>query len=347
MMARRNRITRCASALVSQAAVWTECPWLAFQIVLAVLATSGRAAHADEGGVSFWLPGQYGSFAAVAPAPGFSVSTVSYYYSGKAGGDVPLNRGNALSFGVDTDFFTQFIVPTYTPDTTILGARPSFSLAFIPGWNQTSADVRIGALSASRTDDVAGFGDLYPTAQLFWNNGVHNWMTYVTGDIPVGSYDPDRLANLGIGHAAIDAGGAYTYLNTKTGWEFSATAGLTYNFENPDTDYRNGIDSHLDVGLSRFLNERLFVGAVGFAYVQLTPDEGQPAALGDFEGRTFGVGPQIGYNFTVQGVKVGTLLAPGQSETYTVGLPAQRFSYVCDVPFHIDRGMLGTLTVNP
>ena len=53
------------------------------------------------------------------------------------------------------------------------------------------------------------------------------------------------------------------------------------------------------------------------------------------------------HNFTVQGVKVGTLLNPGATETYTVGLPAQRFSYVCDVPFHIDRGMLGTLTVNP
>lgn len=297
-----------ATALVSQAAVRTECPWLAVQIVLAVLATTGQAAHADEGGVSFWLPGQYGSFAAVAPAPGFSLSAVSYYYSGKADGDVPLNRGDTLSFGVDTDFFAQLIVPTYTPDTTILGGRPSFSLGFFPGWNQTSADVGIGALSASRTDDVTGFGDLYPTAQLFWNNGVHNWMTYVTGDIPVGSYDPNRLANLGIGHAVIDVGGAYTYLNTKTGWEFSATAGLTYNFENPDTDYRNGIDSHLDVGISRFLNEQLFVGAVGFAYVQLTPDEGQPAALGDFEGRTFGIGPQIGYNFTVQGVPIYTNL---------------------------------------
>jgi uncharacterized cupredoxin-like copper-binding protein len=53
------------------------------------------------------------------------------------------------------------------------------------------------------------------------------------------------------------------------------------------------------------------------------------------------------HNFTVQGVKVGALLNPGATETYTVGLPAQRFSYVCDVPFHIDRGMLGTLTVNP
>jgi hypothetical protein len=48
-------------------------------------------------------------------------------------------------------------------------------------------------------------------------------MTYLAGDIPVGSYDPNRLANIGIGHAAIDVGGTYTYLNTKTGTEVSAT----------------------------------------------------------------------------------------------------------------------------
>jgi hypothetical protein len=115
--------------------------------------------------------------------------------------------------------------------------QPSFSLAFYPGWNEVSADVSVEAARADRSDSVTGFGDLYPTAQLFWNKGgVHNWMAYVTGGIPVGDYDPDRLANLGLGHGAIDAGGAYTYLDTKTGWEFSATAGLTYNFENPDTD---------------------------------------------------------------------------------------------------------------
>ena len=44
-----------------------------------------------------------------------------------------------------------------------------------------------------------------------WNSGVNNYMTYVTGDIPVGDYDPRRLSNLGIGHGAIDAGGGYTY----------------------------------------------------------------------------------------------------------------------------------------
>jgi hypothetical protein len=280
---------------------------LAALAALTVMSAGGFAAPAtaDEGGVSFWLPGQYASFAAIAPAPGFSLPMQSYYYSGSAGASKALNRGGQVSFGVDTEFFGQFIVPTWTPDTRVLGARPSFSVAFFPGWNRTSADVGLGPLSASRTDSVTGFGDLYPTAQLFWNEGgVHNWMAYLTGDIPVGAYDPDRLANLGLGHAAIDAGGAYTYLDTKTGWEFSATAGLTYNFENTDTDYTSGIDSHLDVGMARFLNEQLFVGAVGYAYVQLTPDDGQPEILGDFEGQTFAIGPQVGYNFNVGGVPI-------------------------------------------
>lgn len=266
------------------------------------------AVHADEGGVSFWLPGQYGSFAAIAPTPGFSLPMQSYCYSGSAGSDLSLDRGGELSFGLDTDFCAQFIAPTWTPDTTFLGARPSFSLAFFPGWNKTSADVGLPGNSVSRTDDVTGFGDIFPTAQLFWNKGVHNWMAYLTGAIPVGSYDPNRLSNLGIGHAAVDVGGAYTYLNAKTGWEFSATAGLTYNFENPDTDYTNGVDFHLDVGMSKFLNEQLFVGLVGYAYTQLTPDKGQPPILGSMESRTFAIGPQIGYNFNVGGVPIYTNL---------------------------------------
>lgn len=267
-----------------------------------------QEARADEGGVSFWLPGQYGSFAAVAPEPGFSLPMQTYCYTGSVAGDRALNRGDTLAFGLDAQFCGQFFAPTWTPDTKILGARPSLSLAFFPGWNGTSADL-VGPVSAvNRSDDVTGFGDLYPTLQLFWDKGVHNWMAYLTGDIPVGSYDPDRLSNLGIGHAAIDAGGAYTYLNAETGWEFSATSGLTYNFENPRTDYTNGIDWHLDVGMSRFLNERFFLGVVGYAYVQLTPDEGQPAALGTMESRTFAIGPQVGYNFDVDGVPIYTNL---------------------------------------
>jgi hypothetical protein len=84
-------------------------------------------------------------------------------------------------------------------------------------------------LAVTRTgflgDSITSVGDLYLQATLKWNAGVHNFMTYVTGDIPVGAYDSTRLANLGIGYAAIDGGGSYTYFNPATGHEFSPSAG--------------------------------------------------------------------------------------------------------------------------
>ena len=53
------------------------------------------------------------------------------------------------------------------------------------------------------------------------------------------------------------------------------------------------------------------------------------------------------HNFDLVGVKVGALLAPGQTETWTVSLPAKGYTGVCDVPFHIDRGMTTSFTVTP
>ena len=103
-------------------------------------------------------------------------------------------------------------------------------------------------------------------------------------------------------------GGAYTYLNTKTGTEFSATLGFTGNFTNPSTNYTNGLDSHLDLAASQFLNPQLFVGAVGYVYQQLTADKGQPSILGSNESRTRGIGPQIGYNFSIGGTTIYTNL---------------------------------------
>ena len=53
------------------------------------------------------------------------------------------------------------------------------------------------------------------------------------------------------------------------------------------------------------------------------------------------------HNFSISGVKEGKYLNPGQAETWTVGLPAGRYDYVCDVPFHIGAGMVGQLVVTP
>jgi hypothetical protein len=117
---------------------------------------------------------------------------------GAAARGVILRRGHLLSAGLSTSFDGLFIVPTYTPDATVSGARPSFSLAFAPSYNATSATVGLGPLPSSRSDSLFGGSDLYPTAPLYWNAGVHNFMAYLAGDIPVGSYNPNRLSNIGV-----------------------------------------------------------------------------------------------------------------------------------------------------
>ena len=128
-------------------------------------------------------------------------------------------------------------------------------------------------------------------------------MTYVTGDIPVGMYSTTNLANIGIGHGAIDGGVGYTYFNPQTGNELSAVTGLTYNLVNPSTGYQNGVDWHLDWGASHFLTKTLQIGAVGYVYDQLSADRGCIPSLCPFESRVVGVGPQIGLIFPGQTVQ--------------------------------------------
>jgi hypothetical protein len=272
--------------------------------------------HADEGGISFWLPGLYGSFAATPVEPGWSWATIYVHSSVDAGADKAFPRGGRgrVSLGIDGRADLVAFGPTYTFEEPLLGGQFGLSLLGVAGRSVGAVDLTLTGprgrtLSGNRTDTFSGFGDLLPLASLKWNEGVNNYMTYVTGDVPVGGYDPDRLANLGLGHGAIDAGGGYTYFNPKTGTEASAVMGFTYNFENPDTDYQNGVDFHIDWGASQFLNKQFFVGAAGYYFQQITGDSGEGATLGDFKSRVAGVGPQVGYLFPIGDKLQGVLNA--------------------------------------
>lgn len=271
-------------------------------------------ARADEGGVGFWVPGFFGSLAATPQTPGLSLAFIYYHTSVKAGGDVAfarqVNRGNIttnftgnVTANLDADVNLGMMAPTYVFAERFLGGQASFSMLIPYGHAKGSVDATLTgavgpigfAVSGSRTDTVTGFGDLAPMFSVRWNAGVHNFMTYITGNLTTGRYDPTRLANLGLGHNAIDAGGAYTYFNPQTGYEFSATLGFTYNFENVHTQYQNGVDMHLDLGASRFITKQLQLGLVGYWYNQLSCDSGAGDRVGCFESRVAGIGPQIGY----------------------------------------------------
>jgi hypothetical protein len=265
----------------------------------------------------------FGSLAAVPQqAPGWSVTTIYYHDSVSAGGDVarardvtignvPVNLTASFSGNVNANVNFGFLAGTYTFATPVFGAQASATLLAAYGSNSTSlAGTLSGSLATpggtgafSRFDDInssiVAFGDLIPQFTLKWNAGVNNYMTYITADLPAGAYQSTRLANLGIGHWAVDAGGGYTYFDPTTGHEFSAVLGFTYNFINPSTQYQNGVDMHLDWGASQFLTKQWQVGLVGYLYQEIGCDSGSGDRVGCFRSRVQGIGPQVGYIFPV------------------------------------------------
>ena len=270
-------------------------------LALAPLSTS---LHADEGGVSFWLPGNYGSFAAAPSEPGWALLLIYYHGPASAGGEKTFVRGGQVRAGLDARSDFLFVAPTYTFASPVAGGQAAVSVAGALGKVQAGVDATLtgpngGVRSGGESDSRTGLSDLYPTATLKWNRGVHNTMVYVAADVPVGAYDANRLANLGINHWALDGGGGYTYFDEKSGNEFSAVLGFTYNFENHDTSYRNGVDAHLDWAASHFFSPTFHAGLVSYVYHQLTGDSGNGATLGDFKSKVWGIGPQAGWFFQV------------------------------------------------
>jgi hypothetical protein len=302
-------------------------------LLLATALAPGPGAHADEGGGSFWLPGQVASMAAVPPAPGGSISLMPYYYSGRMAESRTLPQGLIVSSGNDTQLALLNVQPGYAPETRILGGQGFIGLGFGVGNERVRADKSISIGSLDAQSDVSGSDsgstDLSPYASLAWADGAHNWMTYLTGNIPVGSYDSQRLANIGLGHGAIDAGGGYTYFNPHSGREFSAVLGFTYNFENPDTNYTSGVDAHLDWDLSQAIANDWLVGLAGYVYYQLSADRYptngvlgalQSTILGDFKSRVAAIGPELGYTFDVNGAQ-GSLNLRGYWEFWAQNRP--------------------------
>ncbi len=284
-------------------------------LALAGFAWSSNTASADENGISFWIPGFFGSLAATPQQPGWSVAAINYYTNVSASGAVGVSR--EVSIGALNPTFTGtfnanvsarvdlgIFAPSYVFATPFLGGQASATLLTIYGQNNTALNATaagtIGPIpfmqSIALSQTTNGAGDLIPQFAVRWNSGVNNFMTYITGDAPVGQYNSRNLANLGLGHAALDGGVGYTYFDPTAGHEFSVVTGLTGNL-GFITGYTNGVDWHLDWGASQFLTKQLQVGLVSMSIDQLSPDSGCAPIICPFESRVVGIGPQIGFLF--------------------------------------------------
>ncbi len=262
---------------------------------------SSQSVLADEGGVPFWMSGQYASMAAVPSQPGWSLVLMPYVYSGSADKSKNFQHGQSVNTGLSARESIFLFQLGYSAEEKILGGQPYVGIGWGPGSNTTTAFASVSSMNTefNKANSVTGSTDIYPLASLAWNKGNNNFMTYLTGDIPVGTYSATSLSSIGIGHAAMDAGGGYTYLNNTTGLEFSSVVGATYNWMNNQTNYKNGIDSHLDWSVSQFLSQNWQVGIAGYVYYQLTADSGSGDRVGAFKSQVAAIGPQIGYLFNI------------------------------------------------
>ena len=111
-------------------------------IVLApAIVCSSNYALADENGISFWVPGFFGSLAATPQQPGWSLANIYYHTSVSAGADVArareftLNRVPAnvtvnanLNLRLNATGDLGFVIPSYVFATPVLGGQASVSL---------------------------------------------------------------------------------------------------------------------------------------------------------------------------------------------------------------------------
>ena len=184
----------------------------------------------------------------------------------------------------------------------MLGGQLAVSVMGAFGQTSTSIAGTLTAVgpnggAASRMGSISellmGFA-LSPMVTLKWHDGVHNWMTYATGDIPVGAYDPGRISSIGIGHGAIDGGGGLHLPRPDNGTRIFWRRRLYLQLQEiPIPGFRAAsIFISTGVRLSFFRSSCLLV--VGYAYQQVSDDTGGAAILGGFRSRVLGVGPRSG-----------------------------------------------------
>jgi hypothetical protein len=150
-----------------------------------------NGALADEGGVSFWVPGFFGSLAAAPQQPGWSLTSIYYHTTVSAGGDValaresqtgrvPLGLSANLSANLNATGDLGLFIPSYVFATPFLAGQASVSAVGIYGRASTSLagtlsgtlTTPLGALSLMRSDSISdsvtGFGDVLPMFALRW-----------------------------------------------------------------------------------------------------------------------------------------------------------------------------------
>jgi hypothetical protein len=269
----------------------------AFVVAVFVLA-GGAVTYAEEGGAGHYVPGSSATLIDLPPSkPGWVIEPIYLHYNGDASVRIPIAGEIVGNLEATSNAF--LIGAFYTFDQMLLGAHYTVG-GFVPLVRiSVEGSVTLGGTTVRRKDTETGLGDitLIP-AMLAWKSGAWQYNAFLPIYAPTGDYEEGRLANSGLNYWTFDPTFGISYNNEKSGFNAAVNAGVTINTENPDTDYRSGSMFHLEASAQQLLplGPGFFgVGTEVFYLEQVTGDSGSGARLGDFQGRTVGIGPVLTY----------------------------------------------------
>ena len=269
--------------------------------------TCANTVLAEEGGSGHYLPGSMASFIDGVPSKETFLTRLNVInYDGSVGGNVRVPIGGLTTLGADAKSWGYGLTVLWRPPVD-LGEKWSYAMsATIPVLTMdVSANVLVagpggGQIAVKRSDRQSGLGDIV-LIPLMLNYNVDpdfNVNFRVAAYAPTGDYEAGRLANTGKNFWTTEPTLALMYLGQKNGREASLFVGADFNEENSDTNYKSGTQFHVDGTLAQHFpafGGLAGVGVSAYYYKQLTADSGNGATLGDFEGKTVGIGPVVSY----------------------------------------------------
>jgi hypothetical protein len=259
-----------------------------------------QSAAASEGGAAHYMPGALATLIDLFPTqPGWVAEAIYLNYEADTPSLKVLPVAGIKTLGLEIDMDAMILGGFYTFEEQVLGAHFSIGAMLPYIWMTAEGEIETVIGDRKVRDSEQGFGDitLIP-AMLAWRNGPWQYDLGLMLYAPTGEYDVGRLANPGLNYWSINPVGGVAYNNPETGFNAALHGGFMFNTENQDTDYESGTLFHLDGSIQQLLPAGkgfLSLGLEGFWLQQVSADSGQRPILGDFKGRSAGIGPVLGY----------------------------------------------------
>jgi hypothetical protein len=276
----------------------------ALSVIAAMAILGSLPALAEEGGSGHYTPGGMASFIDVLPSKqGLAIANFFAYYNASANVS---KLGGLVTAGIDATAYADTIIALYRTPLTLLGGYYVVGVAAPYVWMTVKGSVQLpapggGTITRTVRDTANGFGDItvYPF-MLGWTGlgGDLKYDVRLGIYVPTGEYHTGDLANVGKNYWTFEPAVSFSYLSSKTGLELTAFAGVDFNTNNNDTEYRTGDQFHIDATVAQHLplfGGLIGLGVTGFYYQQIDGDSGSGAVLGDFHGHTNGIGPVLSY----------------------------------------------------